>query len=262
MNIGFKFDNCADATNQKYVEELLNELKENQPIEIGLECYSPRGFDNNSTLIKNASDKLRNHKNKIVHLTLKAKLLNISAYTQEEWNHIWLEQYELVENINPSYLIVHPTSHESKIYSEEEQIKNIHSNFCIVEGIFERPIFIENTYEDLPFYEKLFLNAPASMNFVFDIGHMKIHSTKSRNEWIDFLLKLKESNRRIHFHIHDNNSVADEHKPLTEVNSDVYNFVEELLNLFPDSNFILESHSPDFIRIKKDYELLTSLSIK
>lgn len=257
MNIGFKIDNCDSNENIEYFYQLLSLLKKDQPFEIGLECYNPRGFNKESILSKRIAEELKEHTNKIVHLTLTAKLLNISALNEEDWLQIWKEQKELVELINPNYLVLHATSKESKIFSEKKQIENICSNYLKVYDIFKRPIFVENTYEDLSFYELLFESASPDLNFVFDIGHMKVHSKKSQNEWISFLKKLEKEGRLLHFHIHDNNGIYDLHRNISEdKNEEVISFIKLLLKEFSVYNFILETHKPNLENIKKDLEIL------
>lgn len=256
-NTGFKLDNCDSTENFLFLNEILQNVSLNQPIEIGLECYeNPRHFNPNSDFINFFADVTKYYSNKIVHLTLTAKILNINAFSEEDWKLIWIDQLDIVNKINPKYLIVHATSNESKTFSIENQIDNIINNFIKVENIFKRPLFVENTYEDLDFYEKLFEITPKSMNFTFDIGHMKVHSKRTMNEWIAFLLKLKNEGRKIHFHIHDNNGISDLHNTLTQMNDQsMIDFVFQLKNIFPEFNFILESHFTNFNNVYCDYIL-------
>lgn len=266
--IGFKIDNCSFENNIKYLFDLIENLKEEQPIEIGLECYenlNAKTFNKNSEIINTFSEKLKIHTNKIVHLTLDAKLLNIKDRTEEKWIQVWEEQIEVVNKINPKYLVLHATSKESKIYSEEEQIENICKNFNILENVFVKggfhiPLYVENTYEDLYFYEKLFEKAPKNMNFVLDIGHMKIHTKESHDKWILFLLKLINEGRKLHFHIHDNKGKEDSHLTISSINDDrTIFFVKLLLLMFRDSNFILESRENEINKVLSDINLFKNL---
>jgi hypothetical protein len=257
IKLGYKIDNCSNSDNIIFLNSILKQLNESQPLEIGLECYDPRFYDKNSELIQIFSEKTINHSNKIAHLTLTAKVLNVTALTEEEWISIWKDQVEPVNKINPRYLVIHATSKESRKLHEDEQITNICLNFPKIENIFNRPLFIENTYEDLDFYEKLFLIAPKSMNFVFDIGHMKVHSKRTMDEWIYFLDKLRNEGRQIHFHLHDNNCIYDLHKTISKMNDpEVIKFVIRLIKLFPEFNFILESHSNNFAEVEADFKLI------
>lgn len=263
VKLGYKIDNCSNENNILFLNSLLNQLTEEQPLEIGLECYDPRFYDKNSELIRVFSEKTMNHPNKIAHLTLTAKVLNVTALSEEEWINIWKDQLDPVNKIDPNYLIIHATSKESRKLHVDEQITNICINFPKIENIFKRPIFIENTYEDLDFYEKLFFIAPNSMNFVFDIGHMKVHSKRTMDDWILFLDKLRNEGRKIHFHLHDNNGIYDLHKTISKMNDpSVIEFVIKLIKLFPEFNFILESHSNNFKEIEEDFLLIKSNLVK
>lgn len=248
--LGFKIDNCDCPQNLEFLKNI--SMYQNQPVELGLECYDPRIFKKDSILLKEF-EKNFNHNNIIVHLTLEAKILNIATFAEEEWLNIFKIQKEIVDKINPRYLIIHATSKESKIYSEEEQIDNICENFIKLKELFKRDIFIENTYEDIPFYTKLFKKADKSMGFVCDIGHLKVHSKKSQYEWLTF---LKDLNRPLHFHIHDNNGIYDQHKTISELNNkEVISFIKTLQETF-NTNFILESHATKFENVLKDFNLL------
>lgn len=259
--IGYKIENCKGAKNLFYLKTVFSDLIKSsgdikKPIEIGLDCYNPRELNLGSKLLK-ISKVLKMHGNTIIHLSLNSKLLNKEKLTEVEWLKIWNSQAKIVKAINPKYLVVHATSIESKVLSEEEQISNIHNNFAKVYSIFKKPLFVENTYEDLDFQKKLFFNAPKNMNFTFDIGHMKIHSKENQENWISFLTTLVNDGRKIHFHIHDNDGKSDQHKTLTEVNdSSVIAFTKKLLDLFPESNFILEAHVSDILALRKDLDLL------
>lgn len=256
--VGFKIDNCISRENVLYFYDIVKHLKDNQPIELGLECYGEkRYFLKESIILELFETYLKNHTNKIIHLTLEGKILNINAFDESDWIMIWKHQKEIVDKIDPNYVICHATSHESRVFTEEEQIENICANFKKVLNIFDRPIFIENTYEDLPFYEKLFQKAPREMNFVFDIGHMKVHSNKDKSDWISFLFKLKEEGRKLHFHIHDNNGKKDEHLNLSEIkNQETIDFVKDLLVKFSDSNFIIETHSDNVESTLRDFKMV------
>jgi len=256
--IGFKIDNCKE--NKQYLEEIFS-LGEQNPIEIGLECYGEeRYFDQKSDILKRTFELAKNRKI-IVHLTLKAKVLNKEEFLEEEWLSIWKEQAKVIEKQNIAYVIVHATSKESKVLSEKEQIEIIHKNFQKLKKIIPYPIYIENTYEDLDFYKKLFLKADKDMNFVFDIGHKKVHSKESMSKWIEFLLQLKMEGRGLHFHIHDNNGISDLHKPISFYNDKkVIHSIQFLMELFPTECFILEQHGNSIIDNFKDYIVLNTKS--
>lgn len=93
-----------------------------------------------------------------------------------------------------------------------------------VEALLEEKgfeIYIENTYEPLGFYHALFERLSAEgfrhLNFCFDIGHAKIWSDARFDEWMSFLKYLQESGFLIHFHLHANRGLRDEHLSFIEM---------------------------------------------
>jgi len=258
--IGFKIDNCEQFRN---VAGELIYVSEYSPLEFGLECYSKeegRGVKKTETMETIFSHFNTRKADNIIHLSLEAKVLNKHEHSEKEWLNIWKKQAELIEGINIDYFIVHATSKESKEIPEQEQVNIIHENFKKLIDIFEKPIFIENTYEDLDFYKKLMDNADSNMHFTFDIGHKKIHSNESNESWLIFLKQLKEARKRIHFHIHDNNGNYDSHRPIFFYkNNDVLLFIEKLKKEFTSSNFILEQHNINLPDLFKEYIIVNGI---
>jgi len=264
MQIGLKIDNCSTKSNKKYWKRL-KDISKFTNLEVGIECYGKkRTCELNSKLLEKIFKEFKRRKEdtpelkNIVHLSLEAKVLNKENFTEEEWIEKWTKQAEILNPLYVDYVVVHATSNESKVIPEDEQIEIIHRNFKVLSEIIPVPIYVENTYEDLYFYEKLFKNAPLDMNFVCDIGHLKIHSpNQSQMEWTLFLKRLAFQGRGIHFHIHDNNGIQDQHNPIsTDNNKKIITFVQKLLAYFPSSVFVLEQHSTSIEDMFKDYLLL------
>ncbi len=94
---------------------------------------------------------------------------------------------------------------------------------CVEELLEERgfEIYIENTYEPLSFYDALFERLSGEgcrhFNFCFDIGHAKIWSDARFDEWMRFLYQLKQQGLKIHFHLHANRGLRDEHLSFVEM---------------------------------------------
>jgi sugar phosphate isomerase/epimerase len=76
-------------------------------------------------------------------------------------------------------------------------------------------LHIENTYDDISFYRTLFRATAAAgldgVEFCFDIGHAKVWSTRTLAEWMGLLRDLDRAGRRIHFHLHANGGLQDDH---------------------------------------------------
>jgi hypothetical protein len=82
------------------------------------------------------------------------------------------------------------------------------------------PIHIENTYHDIDLYQRLFLaieqEALDHLDFCFDFGHAKIWSLQPLCAWFDFLGELERGGKRLHFHLHTNRGLSDEHLSFLE----------------------------------------------
>ncbi|EGV29643.1 Xylose isomerase domain-containing protein TIM barrel [Thiorhodococcus drewsii AZ1] len=76
-------------------------------------------------------------------------------------------------------------------------------------------LHIENTYHDLSFYRSLFQAITSAeldgVDFCFDIGHAKLWSTRTLAEWMGLLRDFDLAGRRIHFHLHANGGLQDDH---------------------------------------------------
>lgn len=76
-------------------------------------------------------------------------------------------------------------------------------------------LHIENTYHEMAFYRRLFRGLVASdldpIHFCFDIGHAKVWSGETLAQWLAFLSELDAEGVRLHFHLHANRGLSDEH---------------------------------------------------
>lgn len=82
-------------------------------------------------------------------------------------------------------------------------------------------IYLENTYEPLGFYEKLYSaireRGFSHIHFCFDIGHAKVWSGRTFDDWMHFLSSLQSEEFSIHFHLHANRGLGDEHLSFVEM---------------------------------------------
>lgn len=82
-------------------------------------------------------------------------------------------------------------------------------------------IYIENTYEPLAFYEKLYTaileRGCRHIHFCFDIGHAKVWGGHNFADWMHFLSKLQSMGFSLHFHLHANRGLGDEHLSFVEM---------------------------------------------
>ncbi len=102
-------------------------------------------------------------------------------------------------------------------YQEALELKLTHhlrmlNRFCSEYGF---PMHIENTYHDIDLYERVMLRiareALDQLHFCFDVGHAKVWSLRPLKAWFDFLADLERSGIRLHFHLHTDRGLSDEH---------------------------------------------------
>lgn len=127
----------------------------------------------------------------------------------------------------------------NKLYKEIPKAKNI-------------IISIENTISDIEWYEFIVLELKKegfNVGFTLDIGHAKIWSNKNKKEWENILDKLVKNNIPLHFHIHKNNGMFDEHRAIMSDDKNISdnfskNIIEDIKNLikkYDKETFIFES---------------------
>lgn len=252
--IGFKIDNHALA-HQEFENHL--DLYLSHPFEFGLETYGEnrgsfifgRKIDFNTVFLKETLLKHK-HPNAVCHITLTNKVLNIAEKAPEIWLYGLKEELNFAYSLNAKYVVLHGTSRERKTNPLDKVIDNIALNAQKLIEISPIPFCIENSYEDLGFYEQLFERMPKKVGFCCDIGHFKVHDKEYgtvlfKERLFAFLHKLKDMGRIVHFHIHDNNGLKDQHLTLLEGknqngNDNQIKLVQALLADFPYNNFIME----------------------
>lgn len=81
-------------------------------------------------------------------------------------------------------------------------------------------LFLENVYHPLSFYRDLFAGIQARgfrrIHFCFDIGHAKVWSGDTLDDWLEFMDELAEARIDLHCHLHANQGFTDEHLSLGE----------------------------------------------
>lgn len=125
----------------------------------------------------------------------------------------------------------------------------------LAEADFE--IYLENTYHSIEFYRGLFDRFDAEgiehINFCYDIGHAKVWSRDGFEEWMAFLSDLRNNGRKLHFHLHANRGLADEHLSFVEAeelgaiaadgafsDQDYFEMLRRIFTEFPEARKIFE----------------------
>jgi hypothetical protein len=138
---------------------------------------------------------------------------------------LFFKEIEIARYIGAVYGVHHMAKYPmtgQKGY-QDALIKEVTRRMLHVEKLAQKaefPVYIENTFESVSFYRKIFKNLKKNqtkyLNFCFDIGHAKVWSGDNFREWIIFLQELKEQEFKLHFHLHANRGLIDEHLSLIE----------------------------------------------
>lgn len=250
--ISFKvFDNNLVNSNKKYIDFI------NSREDVFLE-YTYYNKDN-SELLKN----METFKYKDSSFHLNSKEVNLIDFSQEKF----LRELSLARCLNSRKLIIHPEKLDApkrlsyQFYYIPEIVKKLKE---ITEYLDEtETIYIENVRFELEFYQMLFLEIKEKnikqVGFCFDIGHGKVFSQYSFEEWFFFLEWLDSEDIDIYFHIHANEGHKDEHKPFYSFKdisilndgvytNDVIKDLKRLFKKFSDKWFSLELMPEDVIK--------------
>ncbi len=244
-NIGFKI---VDK-DEEVVFTILKEVQsQNCPLEIGLygESQKVRSF------CKTLDSPLNIHFNHIAY----------SLGEVEKYKTLFFKEIEIAKSLGADYGIHHMAKYPMTAQSgyQTALIKEVLERMQIVEDFalqqdFE--VYIENTFESINFYQKVFYGLKErytkKLNFCFDIGHAKVWSGDDFKSWMVFLSELKSLGFKLHFHLHANRGLIDEHLSLLEVNDMGFDgndgvfsdltyaqMFQEIQDTFPDERKIFE----------------------
>ncbi len=207
-NIGFKI---VDKDEDIVIEILQEAQKQNCPVEVGLygESQSVRAFCTTLDIPLNI------HFNHIAYALSEI----------EKYKDLFFQEIKIAKSIGADYGIAHMAKYPMTGQSgyQDALIKEVINRMQRVEELslesdFE--VYIENTFESIDFYRKVFHGLKdrqtKKLNFCFDIGHAKVWSGDDFESWMEFLTELKELGFKLHFHLHTNRGLIDEHLSLME----------------------------------------------
>ena len=209
LNWGYKvFDRRRDEIEPL----LLQALQDSRAIEIGLYAHDPATHDLLDSLLPGSECPLNTH--------LDHRRLNVFALDDEDLISLLRRQIENSLLWGASYGINHlsaftltrrPEYQEALERKLTEQLR-ILNRLC---REYQFPIHIENTYHEIDFYRRIMLSVEREeldqLHFCFDFGHAKVWSMRPLSAWLDFLAELDRTGRRLHFHLHTNRGLSDEH---------------------------------------------------
>jgi sugar phosphate isomerase/epimerase len=174
----------------------------------------------------------------------------------------------LAKKFNVKYAIMHTAKTPMSRRKEYQRkvFEHLFDQFIAANELCRRydfEIYLENTYQSIPFYEKLFREFRKKdidrVNFCFDLGHAKVWSENRYAEWMTFLEELRDDGFKLHFHLHANRGTYDEHLSFVEADElgilepdEIFScrsyprIIKELFEVFPEETKIFEV-KPEFV---------------
>lgn len=116
-------------------------------------------------------------------------------------------------------------------------------------------LHIENVWHPISFYSELFQGICSRqltrIHSCFDIGHAKIWSGNTLEEWLDFNDELLARGFRVHCHLHANQGFADEHLSMTEVDALCIGGADDYYNPYgyPNAFWQVADRFPEAVKV-------------
>ena len=211
---GFK---AVDRIKDEVEPLLLQAMREHRPFEVGLYYHDPATHDCLDSLLPQSGIALNTH---IDHRRLSVFAMNDTDLIdrlrrQIELSLQWGADYG-INHLAPFPLSRRPEHQDALFMRLMSHLRTI-NRVC---REYRFPIYIENTYHEVDLYRRIFSAVVQEkleyIHFCFDFGHAKVWSVQPLKVWIEFMLELDRSGRRLHFHLHTNRGLSDEHLSFLE----------------------------------------------
>lgn len=132
---------------------------------------------------------------------------------------------ELAQSLGSRYSVLHPSAYPlpQRHGIRQETIALLLDNLSAANALCARhgyQLHLENVFHRLDFYRDLFTGIRqrglTHIHCCFDIGHARVWSAESLDEWFAFLDELHTAGTVLHMHLHANRGINDEHLSLQE----------------------------------------------
>ncbi len=208
-NWGYKvFDRRRDE-----VEPLvLQALEDGRALEIGLYAHDPATHDFLDSLLPDSGCVLNTH--------LDHRRLSVFDLNDDDLVSTLRRQIEHSLQWGASYGINHLSTFSLTRRPEQQEAleQKLMHHLRMLNRLcreYRFPMHIENTYHDIDLYRRVMLSiereALDQLHYCFDFGHAKVWSLRPLRAWFDFLAELDRAGIRLHFHLHTNRGLSDEH---------------------------------------------------
>jgi hypothetical protein len=211
---GFK---VVDRRKDEVEALLLQAMREERPLEVGIYYHDPATHDCLDSLLPHSGIPINTH---IDH-----RRLNVFALNDRDLIDSLRRQIELSLRWGASYGINHLSAFSLTRRTERQDalFERLMTHLRVLNRLcreYRFPIHIENTYHETDLYRRIFAGVVAEkfeyLHFCFDFGHAKVWSTEPLTAWIEFMFELESWGRQLHFHLHANRGLSDEHLSFVE----------------------------------------------
>jgi sugar phosphate isomerase/epimerase len=212
--IGYKI---VDRRRDETEPLLLDALGSQRPLEIGIYYHDPSTHDLLDNLLPQSKLELNTH--------LDHRHLNLFALNDEEVLDRLKRQIETSLQWGAEYGINHVSAFtlSRRIEYQDALFEKLIDHLRVLNRVcreYQFPIYLENTYQEISFYQRLFseiaLHDLKHIHFCFDFGHAKVWSERPLLAWLELLRELQQRGRDLHFHLHTNRGISDEHLSFVE----------------------------------------------
>jgi DNA-directed RNA polymerase subunit F len=213
-NWGYK---VFDRRREEVEPLVLHALEDGRALEVGLYFHDPATHDCLNSLLPESGCLLNTH--------LDHRRLNIFALENKDLVGQLRRQIENSLQWGSSYAINHLSAFTltPRPENQESLKQKLITHLRLLNRLskeYRFPVFIENTYHEIDLYRQIFqaINVEKlnQLHFCFDFGHAKVWSLKPFCNWLDFLSELENMGKQLHFHLHSNRGLSDEHLSFLE----------------------------------------------
>lgn len=249
QTFGYKFTDQSVTRIAPVTEAALRAAR---PLEVGLYFHDPEVHAYLRDVLPNSGLRINTH--------LDHNLLHVQGIHLQQ-DRIRAE-IDCAQTLGSTYSITHVAAYPlpRRAAMQATLWEHLADNLALLNDIAaaqQHPIHIENTFHSLDFYVRLMnlitRNGYDQLHFCFDIGHAKVWSEQTLPMWLDFLYRLDQRAIRIHFHLHANQGMSDEHLSFIEAEAagitgadaytdtgDYYAALHAIQQRFPKSRKVFE----------------------
>lgn len=256
MNLGFKIVNNPDRKNE--IVEVLDFFKVHSGymIEVGF-YFEPKDMDQLFLHYFNDESYRVNFHSTAGH----------SVFALQESEEAVRQDLDIAKKYNSAYSIIHLTPNQEfdRNLGQTDKLELSLKYLTRLNQIAEQAnytYYLENTYHSISFYLKLFKEIRKrqldNIHFCFDIGHAKVWSHNTFREWYRFIGDLYAREFDLHFHLHMNHGVSDEHLSIVEYDTDVKDDFSEMFSY----RQILTMLCMNFPAVRKIFEVKSDYALQ